>query len=89
MQDHTPGEWEAVGGRIIAKSTKYAITVAQIPVGLPSKQRTANAKLMAAAPELLEALIWLRDQIPNLEGSIGMDKVNQAIAKATPQSLQS
>jgi hypothetical protein len=45
-----------------------------------------NAKLIAAAPELLESLQWLVSQIKNLEGEIslfGMDKCFHAIKIAT------
>lgn len=56
------------------------------------KEIMENARLIAAAPELLEALIWLKNQIPNLQGEIsifGMQKVEATIAKATGLSTQS
>ena len=84
--NHTAGEWKAKGGKVISLlNPHYDITIAQIPVGLSQSERVANAKLISAAPELLEALIWLRDQIPNLKGEIsliGIEKIDEAIAKA-------
>lgn len=87
--NHTAGEWKAKGGKVVSiLNPHYDTTIAQIPVGLSQSERIANAKLIAAAPELLEALIWLQKQIPNLKGEIsmiGMNKVNQAIQKAQQQ----
>lgn len=84
---HTQGTWQAKGGKVVSTlNPNYDTVVAQIPVGLSNSEKIANAKLIAAAPELLEALVWLRDQIPNLQGEIsmfGMDMVTQAINKAT------
>jgi hypothetical protein len=55
-------------------------------VGLPHEQDEANARLIAAAPELLEALQMMRDP-GRLEDSAwyreALDKADAAIAKAT------
>lgn len=65
----TPGPWRAVGGAIRPETAKgytggYApILMAHHDKRLPDN-REANAKLAAAAPELLEALQWLMRQVP-------------------------
>lgn len=61
MKNHTPGPWHVeLGGFVYSETKKVA------DVGLnggyfaskisPEPERTANARLIAAAPELLEAL---------------------------------
>ena len=93
MSKHTPGPWYATG-----KLTRYV--EARIDGGLiqevaacgPTKadggygpQQEANARLIAAAPELLEALTdcvehmhWTQPQ-----GEAALKKAKAAIAKAT------
>ncbi|WP_139384302.1 hypothetical protein [Bosea thiooxidans] len=86
---HTPGPWRAelqtTNYRSGAKTlcitkdcdTGVAQTIAQI-VGIDARQ--ANARLIAAAPELLEALEDICDTL----GECGMTvKARAAIAKAT------
>ena len=52
---HTTGEWYAKEGQIVSQDTGK--TLAVIPYyDSEDKEQTANANLMAAAPELLEAL---------------------------------
>lgn len=72
----TPGPWRAVGGAIRPENAKgrtggYApILSAHHDKRLPDN-REANAKLAAAAPELLEALQWILKQMP--EPAVGGD----------------
>ena len=91
---HTPGPWEAVG-----------LTVCQVPPGGreiifgahntrsgDKDERQANARLIAAAPELLEALREFVSLMPSAEGlgghapigafQIVADLARAAIAKA-------
>ncbi len=84
----TPGQWKAKGRTVVSTlNPEYDTVVAQIPVGLSNTEKTANARLIAAAPELLDALVWLRHEIPKLKGEIsllGIEKVDEVILKAKP-----
>jgi hypothetical protein len=63
-EKHTPGPWENQAGLIITKATNRRGSVAVVPIGndcvVPATrnvdEQSANARLIAAAPELLEAL---------------------------------
>lgn len=85
---HTPGPWKIWNGEIIEDAPRAKTVCAE-----PDKK--ADARLIAAAPELLEALkeahpflIRLGDFIGNGEGKTGMERCNvvlkvvNAIAKA-------
>ncbi len=53
---HTPGPWKQEGNNIVADYTATCGVVASVSA-MPNKWETeANARLIAAAPELLEAL---------------------------------
>lgn len=92
---HTPGDWTVNGPYHIVASTPQGdppIIVAQI-ISLRNgriEEKDANARLIAAAPELLEALEMLL-VITNSRGeSLGLDdggpvldRARAAIAKAT------
>lgn len=90
---HTPGPWEVVGSRICTVANdNERITLAKTEPGgafAMSEQQDANARLIAAAPELLEALKaaseWLNDmgcehEQPDLRCVVCL--VNVAINKA-------
>lgn len=79
----TPGPWDAspwssvVGGGVFAQPDKTENMVLLASV----RSSRADAQLMAAAPDLLWALMHLRDCID--EGlPFDMDRVDAAIAKA-------
>lgn len=96
MTRHTPGPWfdhgfhaDGVDGeRVIAqgdgKHGGYAVACA-LPCGEPDKLpdlTAANARLIAAAPELLEALMALLAEVDGC--GAGTEKLARAaIAKAT------
>jgi len=104
MSAHTPGPWiarEYVGG--VAPNTHRGCEITcsqntQIVCEIPDycfygeevENNQANARLIAAAPDLLAALIEARDLIEMLafvdrepaEGSVG-HRIRAAIAKAT------
>ena len=83
---HSPGPWEAVDSLTVrgpfeaGNHEKAGFLIAS----LPAYRSTGDAKLIAAAPELLEALIAVVDFI---EGKPGAPEpfgaVRDAIAKAT------
>ena len=92
MSKHTPGPWQ-IGGRTILRPT---LTIFHIPFGLGDVAEVyeeADAILIAAAPELLEALrmfvVWygLRDKhdtlLPPKEQEAELAQAMRAIAKAT------
>lgn len=64
---HTPGPWDNMADGTNVKAFNSGVAIAQlenIPCGVSSyKERQANAKLIAAAPELLEALKWTESWI--------------------------
>lgn len=91
MSGHTPGPWEAdfeantncieifhpyMGGR-----TAICGVMNEAQDDSTDEDR-ANANLIAAAPELLEALIALYDR--RNEGTMAQARTAIAIAKATP-----
>lgn len=60
--NHTPGPWGAYGDRLVIRGNSGKTDVAEMEVITPGKtavgcdQTWANAKLIAAAPELLRVL---------------------------------
>ncbi len=59
---HTKGDWQATNKGIIILSEKYPIAhVFDNKYGNTIEEATANAKLICAAPELLEALLRCRE----------------------------
>lgn len=99
---HTPGPWTVEhDGPSLAFVTAKAETITGAKWGIVCSVTSdfehgeANARLIAAAPELLEALEWARDHLNNLEHSEGglnpgeehvREKVLAAIAKAKGES---
>lgn len=86
MTKHTPGPWvaEPGGGRgawIMGANREWTA----LACGDTDESANANARLIAAAPELLEALkvaqIWL-----DLDGRYDMRGINAAIEKATGEA---
>ena len=56
MTEHTPGPWSTTGSMIQSEYKTFGgVFVAQV-VDHASGEHIANARLIAAAPELLEAL---------------------------------
>ena len=75
MSTNTPGPWHVANGCQI-RSAKDQIAKAWM---MRNGEGLANARLIAAAPELLEALEYAIRQIPELASVPG---VKAAIAKA-------
>ncbi len=92
--EHTPGPWKQNGNSIIAPGKLFGRTVSIIPDGDGSDDETpegiANARLIAAAPELLQALrqldAWFKSGVVvQNEGKpiIAHSWVHAAISRAT------
>lgn len=88
MGKHTPGEWKVWGGGINVRTKKGHIFIAAC--GSNDSQRSieeyqANARLISAAPDLLEACKKAYQYIGNIadgKATIIFTKLQQAIAKA-------
>jgi hypothetical protein len=76
----TPGPWEVRGGTIF-RVGQQALSVAIITKWQP--EHKANARLIAAAPELFEALKQLYAEDGN--AILGMKLAGEALAKALGQ----
>lgn len=84
--NHTTGNWHAHDGQIYPEETGK--TLALIPYfDKDNEEQQANARLIAAAPELLAALLEALDQLeswnPESEPTFTMLRVSEAIQKAT------
>ena len=81
-QKHTPGPWVIGYDNDTGPDDDYFIEwVTAGPAQLHEKNADADARLIASAPDLLEALemaqLWLE-----FDGRFNMQKINAAIAKA-------
>lgn len=83
MSKHTPGPWNA-GGVITDNISGAIATILENENGDPR----ANAALIAAAPEMLEALMRLENALGHMEhpdadilGRIAMDAIAKAEGK--------
>ena len=97
---HTPGPWSVNVTRMnyavvrwhIASSkygSVYPICEHQIEQEPSGDEQLANARLIAAAPELLEALLLAREVVANSPKSLAyylthLPRIDAAIAKAKP-----
>lgn len=86
---HTQGPWSYIGnGDVVAKSEKYCggeKDIASVFLTVNDEDE-ANARLIAAAPELLEALKVLADYVDECTGDNEcrpLENARAAIAKAT------
>jgi hypothetical protein len=87
---HTPGPWctYSVDPRIVidARGASVCDCTPGNPLDIPYIQVMPNAKLIAAAPDLLAALIRLRDLDVNCtqaQDRDAWDQANAAIARAS------
>ena len=80
---HTPGPWSIAEGDGCFIVETDDSTVRFVVMGLNMEGDRSNAQLIAAAPNLLEALLDCRRalEIANFTGELAV--VNAAIAKAT------
>jgi hypothetical protein len=91
---HTPGPWEFDGDYVWAESIKGYVADPQtedilsgehVAHSKAAAQWRANAKLIAAAPELLAALMWAMPRLQEVGGEDNPEyvKAMAAIQKAT------
>ncbi len=82
---HTTGTWYAHDGQIYPEETGK--TLALIPYYSGTEEQEANAKLISAAPELLEALKGTVEALsrmnPDSIEAEWIGNANEAIRKAT------
>jgi hypothetical protein len=87
--EHTPGPWEAIRDAVPAGFTQFTVYAEGSGRRVATAfEADANAQLIAAAPELLAALIALDHDIDCYDGSTtekwqSVKNARAAIAKAT------
>jgi hypothetical protein len=103
MSKHTPGPWKAVDhshypGVMVVEGPEMPITIITSAIDIDFEsymRRVANAHLIAAAPDLLEALETLKREIILSDVDMGyiashfqvhIDKASAAIARAKGES---
>jgi hypothetical protein len=81
-QKHTPGPWGVGGNSRAPTVVSNAGTICDLMNKQPETERVANARLIAAAPdllaELLETAVWLIERagvLRDLAGGVTMRKV--------------
>lgn len=77
---HTQGEWNCDTNDGCKEIRTRIGSIAQTD-GINEEEDLANAKLIAAAPDLLEALRFIRQRMTS--DMLGFDKATEAIKKAT------
>lgn len=87
MNKHTPGPWKAVAVKsaLSIKAHDGCVTIANIGWMLRQNypESEANAKLIAAAPVLLEALLQAEAELSRLHSpKSALTTIRAAIAKA-------
>lgn len=93
MSKHTPGPWAAnfeAGRYVITYQAELGPRMALAITGGHFPDHEANARLIAAAPELLSVLLELKEcseYWSEYDVPVGIhDRINSAIAKATGES---
>ena len=79
MTKHTAGKWIDRGTYCVGSHRQLVASVYPIPEENP-EEHAANMRLIAAAPDLLEALQYAVEQVPELGSVPG---ISAAIARAT------
>ena len=91
MKTHTPGPWayDKDSNEIFSCNEAHGCGWVALVKGndsngqpLPEEERQANAKLIAAAPELLAALRWIASNGYTAQAADMIDHSRAAIAKA-------
>jgi hypothetical protein len=93
---HTPGPWrvsDTINRRINIRNAGNQLgesAICMLPEGRIERERGANARLIAAAPELLAALEWAMSQIDDdldLDHQNAVSAARAAIAKAKGERI--
>jgi hypothetical protein len=89
MNNHTPGPWQLAGNKVFGKNTAHQVCFATD--ALKDKAQTkADARLIAAAPDLLAALEALTAWAQTVPTDLAEDRLQanarKAIARATGES---
>jgi hypothetical protein len=79
---HTPGPWRASAHGLIRDAKGFGVAEAYTQHN--SDEHEANVRLIAAAPEMLQCLYDLREQLEVIIGDNAdlIDMVNRTIARA-------
>jgi len=91
MSAHTPAPWTASDNAIYGSSGLIKPLIAYLDDRFADEEAANNARLIAAAPDLLAALqmvnrVWSHDQTANLAPDSPVAIVRAAIAKATGEN---
>lgn len=79
-KDYTHGPWHASDGSIHSSKGKL---IAETGFGIvPAKQDEANTRIMAAAPDMIEALIRIQSQLESASDRFTMLEDIQRITNA-------
>ena len=86
--NHTPGPWIIDRGQIRDTDGN---SLASVPYSLGGTQDCANARLIAAAPDMFDALQGVVDYLETFvchdeQGRIALSKAQETIAKAKGES---
>lgn len=78
---YTPGPWKLAAGRLI-ETTSGGFTIGREGWAGSPVELDANARLVAAAPELLESLRRCADRLGDMDCGDELEAARDAIAKA-------
>ncbi len=83
MSKHTPGPWATDGGDTVVAMGNQIVVTAPAPDGASREEMKANARLIAAAPDLLAVLENMFTEFGDFEYDVAaISAARAAIAKA-------
>ena len=82
MSKHTPGPWKVQRSVDVVDSTREHVVVHWMPWEELDTTRQANARLIAAAPDMLEALEGVVTALTRDDYRVSCGRAETAIAKA-------
>ena len=82
MSQHTAGPWTAHGTIVNKEGEDYEYPIAGMIGQVPDDEAYANARLIAASPDLLEALKVLIHDIEAWEKRTGIVQMGTAVSNA-------